>query len=293
MTRSHEVLRAETSKLASALRSPNVRGRWGEMTLKRLVELAGMVDHCDFDEQVHQTDEDNRGIRPDMVIKLPEGGQIVVDAKTPLEAYIEATEATEDSARQAALRRHAENLTTQIKTLSAKSYSEQFDKSPEFVVLFVPGDQFLNAALDEKRDMFDDALAKKVLLATPTSLMALLKVVAYGWMQLSLADNAEDIKQLAVEMQDRLGTFTGHLAKIGTQLDRSVASFNDAVASMESRVLPTSRKIRELGAEPKKAPPTLTPIDLTTRKLKLEPEADDASPSIQSDPDQPDVGPHA
>lgn len=269
MTQSHEVLRAETSKLSSALRSPNVRGRWGEMTLKRLVELAGMVDHCDFDEQVHKTDDSNRSIRPDMVIKLPEGGEIVVDAKTPLDAYIDAHEATDDMARKEALKRHAANVTTQIKSLSAKSYTDQFDKTPEFVILFMPGDQFLSAALDEKRDLFDDALAKKVLLTTPTSLIALLKVVAYGWMQLKLAENAEEIKQLAIQMQDRLGTFTGHLSTVGTRLDKSVDAYNKAVASLESRVLPTARKIRELGAEPKSEQPTPQPIDITARNIKL------------------------
>lgn len=286
MSQSHEVLRSETSKLVSALRSPNVRGRWGEMTLRRLVELAGMVDHCDFDEQVHRTDEDNRSIRPDMIIKLPEGGQIVVDAKTPLDAYIDATEATDENARKEALKRHAQNLITQVKMLSNKSYTDQFERSPEFVILFMPGDQFLTAALDEKRDLFDDALAQKVLLATPTSLIALLKVVAYGWMQLKLAENAEEIRNLAVQMQDRLGVFTDHLSIVGKRLNSSVESYNKAVASLESRVLPTSRKIRELGAAAKKKEQPPESIDITARELKLI--ADELQPDQDDDSDSQD-----
>ncbi|MGI9291899.1 MAG: DNA recombination protein RmuC [Gammaproteobacteria bacterium] len=269
MSQSHESLRSETSKLVSALRRPQVRGQWGEMTLRRLAELAGMVHHCDFSEQVHTTDADDRGYRPDMVIKLPEEGQLVVDVKTPLDAYLDATEATDESARKDALKRHASNVLARVKELAGKAYMDQFEKTPEFVILFVPGDQFLTAALDEKPTLIEDALAQKVLLATPTSLIALLKVVAYGWMQLKLAENAEEIKKLAIEMQDRLGTFTGHLANVGTRLDKSVESYNKAVASLETRVLPTTRRIRELGADSNKETPTPQSIDITARELKL------------------------
>jgi DNA recombination protein RmuC len=269
MTQSQETLRSETSKLVSALRRPQVRGQWGEMTLRRLAELAGMVHHCDFAEQVHTTDDDNRGYRPDMIIRLPEKGQLVVDVKTPLDAYLDATEATEDAVRKEALKRHAANVSARVKELSSKAYIDQFDKTPEFVILFVPGDQFLTAALDEKPTLLEDALAQKVMLSTPTSLIALLKVIAYGWMQLSLAENAEDIRKLAVEMQDRLGTFTGHLANVGKRLEASVDSYNKAVASLESRVLPTTRKIRELGAETKKEQAAPKAIDITARELRL------------------------
>jgi DNA recombination protein RmuC len=269
MTQSQNTLRSETSKLVSALRRPQVRGQWGEMTLRRLAELAGMVHHCDFSEQVHTTDDDNRGYRPDMIIRLPEKGQLVVDVKTPLDAYLDATEATDDVIRSAALKRHAANVSARVKELAGKAYMGQFEKTPEFVILFVPGDQFLTAALDEKPTLLEDALAQKVLLATPTSLIALLKVVAYGWMQLKLAENAEDIRKLAVEMQDRLGTFTGHLATVGTRLEASVKSYNNAIASLESRVLPTTRKIRELGADSGKDTPVPAQIDVATRELKL------------------------
>ena len=269
MSQSHDSLRSETSKLVSALRRPQVRGQWGEMTLRRLAELAGMVHHCDFSEQVHTTDADDRGYRPDMIIKLPEEGQLVVDVKTPLDAYLDATEANDDNSRKEALKRHAANVVARVKELSGKAYMDQFEKTPEFVILFVPGDQFLTAALDEKPTLLEDALAQKVLLATPTSLIALLKVVAYGWMQLKLAKNAEEIKKLAIEMQDRLGTFTGHLATVGSRLDKSVESYNKAVASLETRVLPTTRRIRELGADSGKQATVPQPIDITTRELKL------------------------
>jgi DNA recombination protein RmuC len=286
MTQSHESLRSETSKLVGALRSPTVRGQWGEMTLRRLAELAGMVNHCDFSEQVHTTDEDNRGYRPDMVVRLPEKGQLVVDVKTPLDAYLDATEATDEVTRKEALKRHAANVSARIKELSSKSYIDQFENSPEFVILFVPGDQFLTAALDEKPTLLEDALAQKVLLATPTSLIALLKVVAYGWMQLNLAENAEEIKKLAIQMQDRLGTFTGHLATVGARLSASVSSYNKAVASLETRVLPTTRKIRELGADSGKDTPTPQSIDITARELKLI--ADDLK-TDGDDSDTPDI----
>jgi len=269
MSQSHESLRSETSKLVSALRRPQVRGQWGEMTLRRLAELAGMVNHCDFSEQVHTTDADDKGYRPDMVIRLPEEGQLVVDVKTPLDAYLDATDANDEAQRKAALKRHAANVTARVKELSGKAYMQQFDKTPEFVILFVPGDQFLTAALDEKPTLLEDALAQKVLLATPTSLIALLKVVAYGWMQLKLAENAEEIKKLAIQMQDRLGVFTGHLSTVGQRLDASVKSYNKAIASLESRVLPTTRKIRELGADAGSDAKTPESIDITARELKL------------------------
>ncbi len=273
---SQENLRLETGKLVSALRSPNVRGQWGEMTLRRLAELAGMVDRCDFTEQMHVTDENNKGFRPDMVIHLPEKGQLVVDVKTPLDAYLDAMEATDDEGRTAALARHARNLQTRVKDLSSKAYFDQFERSPEFVILFVPGDQFLTAALDVKPTLLEDALQDKVLLITPTSFVALLKVVAYGWMQLKLADNAEEIRQLAVEMQSRIGAFTGHLANVGKKLDDSVAAYNKAVGSLESRVVPTMRKIKELGADTGKESAAPRSIDIAARELKLI--ADDLTP---------------
>ena len=287
MTQSHETLRSETSKLVGALRQPQVRGQWGEITLRRLAELAGMVHHCDFSEQVHTTDHENRGYRPDMIIRLPENGQLIVDVKTPLDAYLDATEATDEITRKAALKRHAANVVARVKELAGKAYMGQFEKTPEFVILFVPGDQFLTAALDEKPTLLEDALAQKVLLSTPTSLIALLKVVAYGWMQLKLAENAEDIRKLAIEMQDRLGTFTGHLATVGSRLDASVQSYNKAIASLESRVLPTTRKIRELGVDEGKEALVPEQIDITTRELKLN--ADELKPEAERSSSQPPI----
>lgn len=269
MTQGQENLRSETSKLVGALRSPTVRGQWGEITLRRLVELAGMVNHCDFGEQQHTTGDDARSYRPDMVIRLPEQGQLVVDAKTPIEAYLKAVEATDEQARKDLLNQHANNVAARVRELSGKDYTKQFDKSPEFVILFVPGDQFLAAALDQNPELLEKALSDRVLLTTPTSLMALLKVVAYGWMQMNLAENAEDIRKLAVEMQDRLGVFTSHLSAVGSRLDASVASYNKAVASLESRVLPSTRKIRELGAETGKEIESPQRIDITAREIKL------------------------
>lgn len=265
-----ENLRMETSKLVSSLRQPNVRGRWGELTLRRLAELAGLVDRCDFAEQVHVKNPDgDSASRPDMIVYLPEEGQLVVDVKTPLDAYLDAVAATDEDTRRQHLERHARSMGEHVKKLASKAYFDQFEHSPEFVILFVPGDQFLSAALDVKPSLLDDALRNKVLLTTPTSLVALLKVVAYGWMQFKLAKNAGEIRDLAVELHGRLGTFTGHLAAVGTRLEASIKSYNSAIASLETRVMPNMRKIKELGADSGKDPLVPQSIDITARELKL------------------------
>ncbi len=265
-----ESLRLETSKLVSSLRQPNVRGRWGELTLRRLAELAGMVDRCDFAEQVHvKTAAGSPDARPDMVIHLPEEGQLVVDVKTPLEAYLQAVAEPDEDKRKTHLEAHARSMANHVKQLASKAYFDQFERSPEFVILFVPGDQFLSAALDVRPDLLDEALRNKVLLVTPTSLVALLKVVAYGWMQFRLAENAEEIRDLAVEMHKRLGTFTGHIDNVGKKLEQSVKAYNEAIGSLETRVLPNVRKIEELGAHSGKDVGSAKTIDLTTRELKL------------------------
>jgi DNA recombination protein RmuC len=196
-------LQQETHNLVNALRRPEVRGRWGEITLRRLVELAGMVEHCDFQEQVHVTSE-GQAVRPDMVINLPEGRDLVVDVKTPLDAYLEAAEAVNDEQRSSALARHARNVHAHIRMLASKAYWEQFEDSPDYVILFIPGDQFLSAALNEKPDLLEFALSKQIILATPTSLVALLKGIAYSWRQLALADNAREIRGLAEDLYSRL-----------------------------------------------------------------------------------------
>ncbi len=265
-----ESLRLETSKLVSSLRQPNVRGRWGELTLRRLAELAGMVDRCDFAEQVHvKTAAGSPDARPDMVIHLPEEGQLVVDVKTPLEAYLQAVAEPDEDKRKTHLEAHARSMANHVKQLASKAYFDQFERSPEFVILFVPGDQFLSAALDVRPDLLDEALRNKVLLVTPTSLVALLKVVAYGWMQFRLAENAEEIRDLAVEMHKRLGTFTAHIDNVGKKLEQSVRAYNEAIGSLETRVLPNVRKIEELGAHSGKDVGSAKTIDLTTRELKL------------------------
>jgi len=244
-------LAQETQNLVKALRRPEVRGRWGEITLRRLVELAGMVEHCDFVEQVH-TVGDSQVIRPDMIVRMPDRRELVVDVKTPLDAYLAAVEAEDDVQRQLGLERHAKNVRAHIRMLSSKAYWEQFDESPEFVILFIPGDQFLSAALNEQPDLIEYALSKQIILATPTSLVALLKAVAYGWRQLALADNAKEIRILAEDLYGRLATFVTHLNRVGRQLASSVENYNKAVGSLERNVLPGARKFVELGVHAKK-----------------------------------------
>ncbi|MEO0996351.1 MAG: DNA recombination protein RmuC [Pseudomonadota bacterium] len=264
MQQNQEALQTETRNLVNALRRPEVRGQWGEMTLRRLAELAGMVEHCDFVEQEH-TRSGEAAIRPDMIVRMPDNRELVVDVKTPLDAYLEAIEAGNDADRKAALQRHARKVSERIRELSSKQYWSQFPKSPEFVILFIPGDQFLSAALNERPNLIDDALRQKIILATPTSLVALLKAVAYGWRQLALADNAEEIRRLAEDLYDRLAVFGNHLNRIGRQLDGSVKAYNSAVGSLERNVLPGARKFVELGIKGKKAIPDTEPVDALTR----------------------------
>lgn len=264
MTQAQQALQEETRNLVKALRRPEVRGRWGEITLRRVVELAGMVEHCDFVEQVHQVTSEG-AVRPDMVVRMPEGRELVVDAKTPLDAYLEALEAEDEGARLAALARHARNLREHIRVLSGKAYWSQFEHSPEFVVLFVPGDQFLAAALDKDPGMQEDAIRQKVFLTTPTSLVALLKVIAYGWRQVALAENATKIRDLGEELYKRLGTFTNHLVRIGKSLGSSVDAYNNAVGSLERQVLPGARKFAEMGIESSRTVEAVEPVDKQTR----------------------------
>ena len=248
-------------------------GRWGEITLRRLVELAGMVEHCDFQEQVHSSTEDQI-IRPDMVVRMPNKRDLVVDVKTPLDAYLEAVEAKDDAQRQLGLQRHARNVRDHIKTLSSKAYWAQFSNSPEFVILFIPGDQFLSAALNEDPDLIESALAQQIILATPTSFVALLKAVAYGWRQLALADNAQEIRVLAEDLYGRLATFVAHMNKVGRQLGSSVESYNRAVGSLERKVLPGARKFVELGIHTKKKLEKTETLDPVPRTM-IETTADD------------------
>lgn len=276
-------LTQETRNLVNALRRPEVRGRWGEITLRRLVELAGMVEHCDFQEQVHTT-EDDKIIRPDMIVSMPGERTLVVDVKTPLNAYLEAIEAKDDEQRQAALKRHARNVQTHIRQLARKSYWKQFAKSPDFVILFIPGDQFLSAALNEDPDLIETALSQQIILATPTSFVALLKAVAYGWRQLTLTENAEEIRRLAEDLYGRLNTFVGHMNKMGRQLHSSVEHYNRAVGSLERKVLPGARKFSELGISPKKEIEQLEPLESLPRTIveaSTDETADTPTPAIK------------
>src|SRR5262245_13942654 len=214
MRESHSALQRETRNLVQALSKPQVRGQWGEIALRRLVELAGMTRHCDFDEQVHVIGEDG-ALRPDMVIHLSEGRDVVVDVKTPLDAYLVAIEAQSDDVRANALRRHAQHVAERVRVLSSKNYAAQFEHAPQFVVLFLPGDQFLSAALDQQPDLLDRAMASGVVLTTPSTLLALLKAVHSGWQNQALAEGAERIRRLAEELYSRLGAFRNHLARVG------------------------------------------------------------------------------
>ena len=269
MAKSQAQLQQETRNLVQALRRPEVRGQWGELTLRRLVELAGMVDHCDFYEQETQSGSDGQ-MRPDMIVRLPDARDIVVDVKTPLDAYLSAMEATDDNSRRAALERHARKVRERVRELAAKSYWDQFKNAPDFVVLFIPGDQFLSAALDIDPALLEDALRQKIIMATPTSLVALLRAVAYGWRQQAVAENAERIRELGEDLYKRIGTFTEHLARLGRQLEGGVDSYNKAVGSLERQLLPGARKFVELGINPRKELETPVPIEVPLRKLEGE-----------------------
>jgi DNA recombination protein RmuC len=269
VTLGQQALQRETRGLVTALRRPEVRGQWGEMTLKRLAELAGMVDHCDFTEQVHARSSDDAAIRPDMIVHMPDGRDLVVDVKTPLDAYLDAMDAPTDEARSIALKRHANSVAERVRQLSAKSYWAQFEKSPDFVILFIPGDQFLSAALAENPSLLEDAIRQDVIITTPSSLVALLKAVAYGWRQTALAQNAETIRSLAEDLYKRLGVFAGHLTKLGRNLGQSVDAFNSAVGSLERQVLPGARKFTELGVRPDREIDLVEPIDKLTRDPQI------------------------
>jgi DNA recombination protein RmuC len=262
------LLSRETRNLVTALRRPDVRGQWGEITLKRLVELSGMTAHADFTEQHHQRTE-NGPIRPDMIVHMPERRDIVVDVKTPLDAYLAAVEAQSDEERARQLQRHAQIVAVRVRELSSKSYWSQFEHSPDFVVLFLPGDQFLSAALQENPGLIDESLRQNVMLATPTSLVALMKAVAYGWKQTILADNAAEIRRLGEDVYKRLAVFGEHLGRLGKSLGNSVDSFNKAVGSLEQQVLPAARRFPELGLRVNRELEPIEHVDTLARAPRL------------------------
>jgi DNA recombination protein RmuC len=270
-----ESLRRETSSLATALRRPQVRGRWGEMHLRRAVEVAGLVDRCDFTEQVTVRDSDGM-LRPDLVVHLAGGRHVVVDSKVPLDAFLDATTAEHEEARQAQLVRHARQLRGHVDTLAAKGYWRQFDSAPEFVVLFIPGEAFLSQAVETEPQLLEYAAGRQVVLATPTTLIALLRTVALAWREESVAEGAREVAALGREVYDRLGTLGGHVDKLGRTLSSAVDSYNSAVASLESRVLVSARKMRDLDVTDSKLG-TPQSIEASVRPLAA-PELLDATP---------------
>jgi len=269
LTQSQDKLQSETRNLVTALRSPATRGRWGEMQLRRVVEMAGMLEHCDFEQQVSTEGADGR-LRPDMVVTLPGARHVVVDAKVPLQAFLDANDATDEADRKAHLVVHARHLRTHVDALSKKAYWEQFENSPEYVVAFIPGDALLAAALEHDTSLLEHAVSHQVLLATPTTLIALLRTVASGWQQEALAENAREVQDMGRELYKRLATFGEHMSRTGRSLSGAVDSYNKAVGSLERNVLPQARRFHELGVVggADKEMPELEHIDSGARALE-------------------------
>ncbi|HUJ43822.1 MAG TPA: DNA recombination protein RmuC [Opitutaceae bacterium] len=255
-------LQTETTRLSTSLSTTKTAGTWGELQLRRVVELAGMVEHCDFTEQESAGDQ-----RPDLIVNLPRGQRIVVDAKAPTDAYREAATATDPKVRAAKLIEHAAKVRSHVDALSAKAYWEQFQPSPEFVVLFLPGDQFLAAALEADPALLDRAIRNRVLPTTPSVLVALLKAAALGWRQEAVSQNAEEISELGRQLSDRIATYVEHFLKVGRSLDAAAKSYNAAVGSLEGMVLPGARKFAELGAKGAKELPAIEPVETAVRDL--------------------------
>jgi len=277
LSASQQQLQKETANLVTALRKPQVRGRWGEMTLHRVVELAGMSAHCDFAEQVTSNTDEGKS-RPDLVVRLPAEREIVVDAKISLEAYLDATAADSEEKRADAMSRHATQVRTHLNALADKRYWDQFTKAPEFVVMFIPGESFFSAAVDADPSLIEDGLARRVVLATPTTLIALLRAIAYGWRQEQVAKNAQAISDLGRQLYERMRVLAEHVGDVGKGLEKANAAYNSAVGSMEARILPAARRFKDLGAAPGAEIAVVTPIDTTPRMLTAPELTEDAEP---------------
>ena len=269
LSTSHDQLQKETGNLVKALRAPQTRGRWGELQLRRVVEMAGMLEHCDFDEQV-TSDADSGRLRPDMVVHLPGGKNVAVDAKVPMQAFLDANDADDESERRLHLASHGRQLKAHVDQLAKKEYWKRVDPSPEFVVAFIPGDPLLTTALEHEPGLMEYAVANHVLLATPTSLIALLRAVAYGWQQDRLADNAREIQSLGTQLYERISVLGDHMSAVGKGLNNAVGAYNKAVGSLETRVLVTARKFSAMGVvgDGEKDLPQPVPVDAVTRPLQ-------------------------
>ncbi len=278
MGEGQKLLADETETLVRALRAPQVRGQWGEMQLRRVVELAGMLEHCDFVEQATVSSADGR-LRPDLIVHLPGHKAVVVDSKAPLQAYLDAAEETDEAKRGAFLDQHARQVRTHIEQLAGKDYANELTEAPDFVVLFLPGEAFFSEACRRDPGLIEYAVSKGVIPASPTTLITILKAVAYGWTQERIGENAERIRDLGIELYDRLRTTAAHLDTLRRSLAKSVESYNSAVGSLESRVLPTARKLRELGAASGEEMAVLEPVVTTPRAL--------VAPELSAEPDRP------
>jgi DNA recombination protein RmuC len=262
-----EALSSETRNLGNALRKPIVRGRWGEIQLERVVEMAGMLDHCDFHRQVTTDGEDGR-LRPDLTVHLPGGKTIVIDAKAPLEAYLSAVEAKDEATAKEHMKNHARQVRVHVGKLAEKAYQNQFVNAPEFVVLFLPGENFFSAALEHEPALIEDGVREHVIIATPTTLIGLLKAVAFGWRQEKIAESAQEIKNLGKVLYERLSTLADHFGKVGLNLDRAITAYNDAVGSLETRVLPAARRFQELDVTAVDTIEEVKPVEKSTRALQ-------------------------
>jgi DNA recombination protein RmuC len=267
VTEGQDQLRRETASLVTALRAPATRGRWGELQLKRVCEMAGMIEHCDFEQQSSADTDDGR-VRPDLIVKLPGGMNVVVDAKVPLEAYLNALEAADDDARSAHLEAYGRHVRDHLRKLGAKSYQDSFSPTPEFVVLFLPSEAFHSAALEQVPDLIQEGVDHKVLIATPTSLIGLLKVVAYGWRQERMAESAEQVAELGRQLHKRIATMAGHLAKLGRAINTTANTYNDTLGSLERQVLVSARKLSDMGVESGKEIESPAHVDTAVRALQ-------------------------